>query len=98
MSMIERYGSNHFYKYITSVLVPCPVNKFKMSHEQITKFEINIKDQLLQNKSGFNQNQIIVYSFRKNPFKGCKYEEIGMQLLKLKLIYKCWWTHKEIPV
>ena len=77
--MLQRYFAKDFYCFVAKVKIPC-INKFKTNSQEMKHKLSKFKDLLFLGSKSYLKENVILNKFSKNPFKDCKYDEIGNKI------------------
>ena len=75
--MLERFYSKNFYSFVVKIRVPWK-NKFNSNLEETKDQMKKFKQELFSKSNEKLKENVILKKFIKNPFKDCKYDEIGI--------------------
>lgn len=74
--MLERFKRSDGYSYVTQIEIPWE-NKFLMNLKDFEKKLEKFKENLFKKCSPELRKNVILTFFNRNPFKSCKYDQIG---------------------
>ena len=77
LELIERYKKKNFYDFLITFRVPVFKSYFEMNYEELNDFLEKVKREVFKGVKELVYDDIYLTAFNKNPFKSCKYYDIG---------------------